>query len=361
MTSAALRALQTALDDGVFQRAYLFHGDNDYIKEENVCAIIERATPQSTRAFNLDLRQGATLDAGDLASTLDALPVMADRRVVVIRDVTTLRKDARVALEQYLERPSPHTVLILVAGAAAKPERLLIERVTAVEFLSPTPNELMSWVQQRVTASGSAIGPSATELLCGAVGSDLAVAAREIDKLLNFTNGQEIDVPAVQAVVGVLQGETLDTLLDSIGKRDGTDTPALVMHVLGQPKASGVYTVMAVATQMLALGWAASRRPASPRLERELYDLLAENRSAVVGRPWNAAVKAWARVARSWDDTAVDHAIDLLLAADVAFKEARISSDEQLLSSLVFSLTARAPARAPDVQRHPRVPAPSLP
>ena len=50
MASSALRALKTALETREFDPTYLFHGDDDFLKEEKVRAVIESATDPATRA-----------------------------------------------------------------------------------------------------------------------------------------------------------------------------------------------------------------------------------------------------------------------------------------------------------------------
>lgn len=351
MPPAAMRALKAALEKGAFDRVYLFHGDDDYLKDEKVRALIERATDAGTRDFNLEIWRGAETDAAALDLTFDALPMMAERRVVVIRDVTLLKKDARATLERYLEHPAADVVLVLIAGASAKAESILLERTTAIEFRPLTEDELTKWVSHHVASLGSHITPRAAELLCSATGNDLALLAGEMDKLWSYADGAEIDEAAVGAVVGVRRGETLGDLLDLVGQRDGAAAIALLGRVLAQPKTTGVSIVMALTTQTLAIGWAIAARGSPGRglpqhhLEREFYNLLGENRSSVVGRPWNEAVRGWVRAIRHWDDASVDHALELLLAADASLKETRISSEEQLLTSLLLAMAAGNPKR----------------
>jgi DNA polymerase-3 subunit delta len=346
MPPAAMRALKTALEKGVFDRAYLFHGDDDYLKEEKIRAVIERATEASTRDFNLEVRRGAEVDAAALGLSLDALPVMAERRMVIIRDVTLLRKDARATLDRYLERPAGDVVLILVAGGSTKPDAALFERATALEFRPLTEDELAKWVFRRVVGLGTSITPHATSLLCGATGNDLALLAGEIEKLRNFTDGGEIDEAAVGAVVGVRRGETLGDLLDAVGQRDVATAVALLERVLSQPKITAVSIVMALTTQTLAIGWAVAAREPRGRgfpeqhLERNFYNFLGENRSSMVGRPWNEAVKGWARIVHHWDSASIDHSLELLMAADASLKETRVSSEAQLLTTLLLSISA---------------------
>jgi DNA polymerase-3 subunit delta len=76
--------------------------------------------------------------------------------------------------------------------------------------------------------------------------------------------------------------------------------------------------------------------------------LLKEQSSSYVGRPWGEAVRAWTAAVDQWSPDALDRALALLLDADVALKESKLSSEEQLLGTLVLSLCAlpRAGQRA---------------
>jgi DNA polymerase-3 subunit delta len=126
---------------------------------------------------------------------------------------------------------------------------------------------------------------------------------------------------------------------------DAPGALALVDHVLAQPKTSAVSVVMALTTQMLAVAWARAARdrgfPAGG-IERELYALLQESSGAVTGRPWSEAIRAWSRAVPNWSAPELEAAIDALLAADFAAKESRLSSDEQMITSLVLTLCGPA-------------------
>ncbi len=344
-----MRALKSALEQQKFDRVYLFHGDDDYLKEDKIRALIDRATDPGTRDFNLEVRRASESDAGSLGLALDSLPMMADRRVVILRDVTLLKKDARAVLTKYLEKPAADTLLVLVAGTGTKPDAALIDAATAIDFRPLSDSDLAKWVVHHASTIGVPINARAAELLCGATGNDLALLAGELDKLRSYTNGQEIDEAAIEAIVGVRHGETLGDLLDLVAQRNSVSAIALLERVLAQPKTTGVSIVMALTTQTLAIGWllaARERGLAQHQFERELFGLLKENPSSVAGRPWGEAVKAWVHALRHWDNAAVDRAISLLLAADIALKDTRISSEEQLLTSLLLAMTAGATRRA---------------
>jgi DNA polymerase-3 subunit delta len=353
--------LNAALKSKAFAPAYYFHGDDDYLKDAAVRQLVDAAVDPTTRDFNCETRRGGELDAQTLDGLLATPPMMAERRLVAVRDVGALKKDARAALDRYLQRPAPDTVLLLVAPAGAKADAKLAERAEAYEFAPLNEERTARWVTHHAQAElGAAVTPEAVRLLLGGVGLELQQLAAELDKVVSYVRGERdaggagaggagageplvVDEAAVSAVVGVRRGETLGDLLDAVARRDARTAGALVGHVLAQPKASAVTTVFALSTQTLAIAWAQARRAqgVSPgALQGELFALLKEQPSAYVGRPWGEAVKAWAAAVDRWSAPALDRALTLLLEADATLKETRVSSDEQVVETLVLALCA---------------------
>jgi DNA polymerase-3 subunit delta len=347
MASAGEKALHAALKKRVFDPVYFFFGEDDFLKGARTRELVDAAVDPSTRDFNLELRRGPDLDTETLDGLLSTPPMLAERRVVVVRDVDKLKKDARALLTRYLDRPAPDTVLLLVAPAGAKADKAITDRSTAVEFAPLTGDRLPKWVAyQAETVLGRPITPEAVSLLVEAAGPDLAQLAVELEKLASFT-ADTIDEQAVSAVVGVRRGESVGDMLDAVAAKDAAAALALIPGVLQQPKTSAVSIVMNLTTQTLALAYgAAARAHGTPTraLFNEYMSLLKES-GAFPGRPWGDAVGAWTRHTDRWSAAELDAALVALLAADAALKETRLSSDEQLLTSLVLALCGTGSSR----------------
>jgi DNA polymerase-3 subunit delta len=340
MASAGEKALHAALKKRAFDPVYFFFGEDDFLKDARVRELVETAIDPSTRDFNLELRRGNELDAEALDAVLSTPPMLAERRVVVIRDVDKLKKESRKLLDRYLERPAADTVLVLVAPAGAKADRPLTDRSTPVEFAPLTADRVVKWIGHHAeTVLQRTITPDAVTLLVEAVGNDLAQLAVELEKLASYA-GETIDESAVTAVVGIRRGESVGSLLDAIAAKNAGVALALVAGVLQQPKTTAVSIVMGLTTQMLALayGVAARTNGVVPRALFNEYMTLLKETGAFPGRPWGEAVNAWTRNTDRWTADELDRALTALLAADAALKESRISSDEQLLTSLVLTL-----------------------
>jgi DNA polymerase III subunit delta len=349
MPPATERALKTAITRRVFDPVYYVYGDDDFRKEDALTHLLAAAVDPAVWDFNTEMRRATDIDAADLDALLSTPPMMADRRAVVVRDISALKKDARATLDRYLTRPAPDTVLVLVAAAGAKSDKALADRATAIEIAPLSGERLGDWIARRAESLGATITPDASALLQAAVGSDAGQLAAELDKLASYVAGMSpeeqeatIDESAVSEIVGVRRGETLGDLLDRVADADAPGALALVDHVLSQPKVTGVSVIMALATQTLAIAYAvATRARGTPvgRLSSELFSLLKET-GAYPGRPWGDAVSAWVRGAERWTPQALDRALEALLAADRALKETRVSSDEQLVAGLILTMCA---------------------
>jgi DNA polymerase-3 subunit delta len=341
-------AFNKALKARAFEPAYYLFGDDDYLKADAAKRLVDAAVDPATRDFNLETRRATELDASTLGSLLNTPPMMADRRVVVVRDVTALKKDARAELDRYLARTSPDTVVVLMAASGARADRGLTDATTSLELAPLSGDRVPRWITHHAkTVLGVDITPEAALLLQAAIGGDLPALSEELDKLASFAHGGTIDEAGVTAIVGVRRGETMGDLLDCIGLRDVAGALALVDHVLSQPKTTAVSVVMALTTQTLALAWGRAMRdqgmPAG-RMSGEFKSLL-QGGGSFPGRPWGEVLAAWPRAVDRWTAAELDAALDELLAADAALKETRLSSDEQLLSTLVLSLCAGGAGR----------------
>ena len=338
---ADAKALRGAVKSGSFAPAYYLYGDDDYVKSEELKRAIDAAIDAATRDFNFENLRGGDVDATSLGSILATPPMMAERRAVVIRDVGALKKEARTALDAYLERPSPDVLVMLVSPSGVKADKGLVTKTVAIEFAPLSGARIPKWITYYVEhdiGGGATITEGAAKLLQESVGTDLSQLKMELDKLGDFAAGGTINEAVVSAVVGVRPGETLGDFLDAVAQRDASRALAMLPAILEQPKTSAVTMLMALGAQTIAIGWAqAARARGTPpsKLTGDLFALLKESGAVYTGRSWGEFVSSCVRASDHWSADAVDDALEALLEAESAFKETRLSSDEQLLASVL--------------------------
>ncbi|MGI9077996.1 MAG: DNA polymerase III subunit delta [Gemmatimonadaceae bacterium] len=364
MSHPAERAFRKALEAKVFSPVYYFYGEDEYLKGEAMHALIESAVDRATRDFNLDVRSASELDAESLGSLLGTPPLMAERRMVVVREAASLKKDARALLDRHLSRARadwpPDVILVLVAqgGEKAKADKALEGLRGATKFAPLSADSVPGWIADYAREKmHAAISPGAIELLHSAVGNDLTTLAAELEKLASYTRGAEIDEAAVDAVAGIRRGETLGDLLDCISGREAPRALGMLSHVLALPKVSGVSVVMALTTQMLGISYGVGLREqgeSSSKIDGAFWNLI--QAIGFVWRPWKEARAAWNEALTLWDSDSVDAALKTLLRADIALKDTRASSDEQILSTLVLAICSDVRSRGSRVAPPKRTP-----
>lgn len=342
MFATADKTLRDALKRGTFDGAYYICGEDDFQKEDAMRQLIKAAVEPAMRDFNMEVRRAQDTDAKSLDAALSAVPIMADRRVIVIRDTSALKKDARKVMDRYLSKPSPDVLLLLVETSGGKTDKDLAKNSTPLEFDFLTADRIPKWITHYAfTQFQMRISAGATELLQSAVGTDLHQLVAELDKLASFAQGREIVESDVTAVVGVRRGETMADFLDEVTCRNVPRALELVPQILSQPKTTAVSLVMALATQTIALAWGRARRNeglSQSRLQSEYFGFLKQAGSVFTGRPWGSAAAAWTGAVDRWNEQSLEHALDSLLEADIALKETRLSSEEQVMATLVLSM-----------------------
>lgn len=329
--------------EGTFESVYYFHGDDDFLKEALAREFIAAAVPVSARDFDCEVLRGAEASTEALETAFETPPILHERRLVVIRDVHALRRDARRVLSAYLKRPSRGTVVLLVQRAGDKPSAELRDAAVSVDFQPLAADRVPRWIGHFVTSElGTTIDREATALLQNTVGDDVPQLAAELEKLASHAQDGRITRADVEAVVGVRHVESLGAVLDAVAERDSVLATRLAGAVLAQPKTSLVSVLMALTTQTLALacGRAAMDR-GLPRagLQAFFFAMLRESR-VFPGRAWGDAVGCWTRAVTRWSAAELDDGLRILLSADRGAKDVRITDDEHTLCTVLASLCA---------------------
>jgi len=351
MPSQTFRELGAALKKGAFEPVYYFHGPEDVLKEDALRFLLDRALDPALRDFNLDQRSAGQLDPEAIESLCSTLPMMAERRVVVIRDVEQWKRKtkARTTFLAYLERPSPETIVVLVQGAAEEGEDKELARLAvSVCFAPATASEAEKWLARQAASLGIVFSTGAAEHLLRCTGPDLSAIRLELDKLAALPAGSEITVEQVGDLVGVRRGETIFDWRDAVIGGEPGKAVALLGRVLDQPGVSGVKLVTLLGTTLVGLGVtraAYDRGTRGAALERLAFDALRAARPFGLGN-WKDETARWARWSAAWPPSRLRDALVATLATDRALKSTTLSDERGLLADLTMTLALGREAAA---------------
>ena len=215
---------------------YVLDGDDAFSRQEELHALISRLGDPEVGELNTTFLDGRSTDMGEIHHHCDALPLLGDRRLVIVRGLLERlaqagkdRGDSRFLKEllEYLPYLSPTTRLLFVEDVALPKHPVVAlaqqsDQGYAKTFLLPTGDALVHWARKRVHMAGGDIEPAAVEALCAYIGNDLHQLDQEIQKLVAYTGGER---PISEADIHLLtpdarQASVFD-LVDGLGRRDG--------------------------------------------------------------------------------------------------------------------------------------------
>ena len=344
MAQHTLDSLHRSLKNGELAPVYYFYGSEDILKEQSIRTILDQALDPSFRDFNYDQRSAAQLDPETLHSLLNTLPMMAERRVVLLRDVEALKRKVKVkaGLETYLRQPSRDTLLILLqSGAEPKPEPSLLKGTVAVDFAQLTPSLAMRWIGHYARQQKIELAPEAVTHLFESVGNDLGLLRMELDKIAGLSGEGPVGVDTVAGLVGIRRGETLLSWRDLVLEGSLAKALPMIGPVLNQSGMSGVKMVTTLATSLIGLGLSRPHYDRGMRdraLQQKIFNTLMSVRPFGLG-DWRKESERWSQLVATWPMPRIAVALRAALAADFGLKNTRISDEQGVVTDLVLQVT----------------------
>jgi DNA polymerase-3 subunit delta len=328
---------------GEIPGAIYLHGPEDVRKDEAIAEIVDRAIDPSLRDFNLDRRSATTLDPEAAETICNTLPLMAERRVVIIRDVEAWNKraKAKATVLAYLERPALDTVLILVQGAGAEevdPE--LAAKTVAVAALPLGPADAKRWVLEQAKRLQLPLEEAAAEHMVKVADSHLGILRSELDKLAGLATDRPLTLEAVAEHLGIRHGETQFDWRDAVLRGDAGPAVAMLPNLLAQTGISGVGLVSLLGTAVAGIGLARvyyDEGKRGPGLTQAVKGALFRARPPRLH--YEAAAAQWSRLAPGWSRDRVEAALRSLLAADERLKNTTVADEAAILFDLVMELS----------------------
>ncbi|MDO9492267.1 DNA polymerase III subunit delta [Acetobacterium sp.] len=150
---------------------YLFTGPEQYIGHMMEKTLIGTELAKGLEPLNLTTYSDKNLDISELLATCETLPMMSNKRMVIVREEAQLdkisdKKDLdRIAA--YLEKPCPSTLLIIYWEQPDKRKKLyknLTKAGSLVVFEKLDASDLQAWIIRRVKNAEKKINRAELEL-----------------------------------------------------------------------------------------------------------------------------------------------------------------------------------------------------
>jgi DNA polymerase-3 subunit delta len=236
-------ALADELGEGTLRPAYLLAGEEALLRDESLAAIRAAALGEAANDFDFERLEGERTGAGRLLDALRALPVLAARRLVVLREPETRKAKSEGLLEALAGAVAElagqrQTVLVVVAARIDRRSgwvRAFTEPAVLVACDPPKgAKAVAAFAAQQARRGEITLGPGAAEALADAVGPQLLRLASELEKASLLAGpGQRVTREHVLESVSAVAEEKIWELTDATFEGRSADALAALGRLLG--------------------------------------------------------------------------------------------------------------------------------
>ena len=323
-----------------FASCYLFYGEEDYMKTVYMQKLKQTIIAPSAELMNYDFMEGKAVETEKIISSLETLPFLSDKRLVVVKDSGFFgeRKSQAEELCQYLE-DIPKTACIVFVEKEVDKRGKLYKTIGkyghVAEFKTPKENDLAKWVKKEFSAADREIDTGAAVYLVRAVGDSMDRIAVEIQKLRDYTEGKD---RVTQEDIDAVTAKTLETkIFDMVGAM-GNKNPSGAIEIyrnlllLKEPP----IRILAMITRQFRLIYQCKYLLEEGFAQSEIAQRIGQR---------DFVVRECIKQGRNFSIPALEHAMKDCLNADIAIKTGRMDG-EMAVELLLVQYSAKRSAES---------------
>ncbi|MGH9164901.1 MAG: DNA polymerase III subunit delta [Acidimicrobiales bacterium] len=314
--------------DGV---AWLVRGDDATLVGEGVRRLVHELSGGD--AMSVEDLSGDDVGVGAVVEACQTPPFLADRRVVVAREVGRFTSDELAPLLAWLAAPLPTTALVLGAGGGTMSVKLVnaVKKAGTVvdTAVGSRPKDRTSWVEERVAAGPVRLDRAATRQLADHLGEDVSRLGSLLETLAaSYGRGARVGTEELEPFLGEAGGVAPWDLTDAVDAGRTADALVVLHRMMA---GGGRHPLALMATLHRHYGAMLRLDGAEVSGEQALAELLGM-------APYPA--RKVADQARRIGSAAIARAIELLAAADLGLRGTSGLPDQLVMEVLVARLCA---------------------
>ncbi len=237
------------LQAGKIAPVYYLMGEEPYYIDKLSAQIVRTLLKPEEEDFNLDLLYGNEVSIDRIIERAQTYPMMAERRVVLVREAQGLRNID--AFEAYLNHYTPSTVVVFChkhgkLDVRRNVSKAILKFGVVYESKRVYESHLPAFITQYLRKGGAEAEPKAMQMLTNYVGTDLSRVASELDKLMLGIpqGGRRITAQMVEALTGISKDYNSFELVDALARKDIYKANQILMYFKGNPRSFALPQVL---------------------------------------------------------------------------------------------------------------------
>lgn len=235
---------------------YWLQGEEPFFVDAIADYIEANALDEGLKGFNQTVLYGKECRVMDILNHARQFPMMAERRVVIVKEAQDIgdlnREESEKALTAYLENPNVSTVLVFcykykTLDARKKLAKTMESGAVVLAEKRVYDNKVPDWIRSFATELGIKVSEKAVYMLAEHIGNNLERIHNELKKIkINVPDGATVSDEHVQRYVGISKDFNEFELQKAIGMRDNKKAFQIVQYFGANPKNHPIIPLIAL-------------------------------------------------------------------------------------------------------------------
>jgi DNA polymerase-3 subunit delta len=238
MATLDIQNAMRAIAQKKFEPLYLLIGEERYFSDRCLSQLRHYVVGDELREFNEDVFYGSEFDTEKLIDALQTLPVMAERRLVILKEAHQLSEKDWAQLDEIKQLSKDTTVFVIQGNALDRRKKSIkkwLDWGALIECQTPQEAGRAPWIRSIAQEKGLELDNEALAYLVQMGGNSLEELDRDLDKVfLFFGEPRRITIGDVAQVLQRTREESIFALAEAVGKKDRTQALFLFHRLQSQ-------------------------------------------------------------------------------------------------------------------------------
>lgn len=322
-----------------FSPIYYLYGEETYFIDELIHLIDKNALAEVERDFNAEIFFGGECTIGQILNACRSFPLMADRRLVIVKEAQYLNKKEWEKMLSYFQKPSITTVLVLgFKGKEGKLDKAAVKAIeangTSMEFKRMYDKDIRNWTTTHIADAGYEAEIGVVDIIVDFLGTNIGLIENELNKVfinLSSQKDKKITKSLIYDMINIDKEFNPFELRKALSKKDVYQSQMIAYRLAATTKQNPmivtINTLFRFFDNLLVV------------FSKKLTD--AKSIQTEIGANWFEA-NDYAEARKRYNIAAVQRNIQFILEADLMLK-GMISSDmeeDHILKTLVWKIVS---------------------
>lgn len=175
-----------------FNNIYYLFGEETYFTDKIAQLLDTTVLDETERDFNRDVLYGTDIQAGHILNACKSFPLMANHRLVIIREAQNMDAKDWDKMLLYFQKPSPTTILVIAfKGKNKSLSKAAIKAIqenkgVMLESKKMYEKDVAKWVGSHILSAGYEPEHGLAEIITSYLGTNLHLIEKELDKVFIY-------------------------------------------------------------------------------------------------------------------------------------------------------------------------------